>query len=124
MKMQMQCSVDSVVTLGTTPVVKNMNGRTVARFTVGIFQRTNKEGANGEPVVKLQMKWLDVVAWGPAAERMSAIGKKGDKVRLLGDLALKSWVDKNGKQREKPELSAKAVYAVTRAKVGVLPVAA
>jgi single-stranded DNA-binding protein len=125
MKMQMQASVDTIVTLGTVPVIKNLNGRSVARFSVGIFQRINPntpENASDKP--KLKMKWFDVVAWGPTAERMHNAGKKGDKLRLVGDLVLKNWVDKNGKQRNKLELSAKAIFPVTHAKVGVLPVAA
>lgn len=77
------------------PVVRSTKtGRAVATFTVASSRIYVSQ--NGEQ--KEQTAWINVVAWGAIAERVSNFCKKGTFVYIHGSLNTRSYDDNNGQR--------------------------
>lgn len=89
--------------LGADPEVKQLeNGGKLARFSVAINETFKRK--NGEKEVKTQ--WYNIVAWGNTALLAERILQKGSHVTILGNLATRSYSDKEGNKRFSTEVVA------------------
>lgn len=80
--------------LGGDPIVKSVNGDSVAEFRLGCSARRKE----GDEWVDGHTNWYSVEAWGGFAEHVSASLRKGDVVMVLGKLKIDQWEsgDKRG----------------------------
>nr|WP_300336705.1 single-stranded DNA-binding protein [Actinomyces sp.] len=62
--------------------------------------------------------WLRASAWGPLAEHIANSVRKGDRVTLTGRLTQHDYVNRNGEQRHRIELSIED-FAVSLARTSV-----
>lgn len=77
------------------PIVRSTKtGRAVATFTVASSRIYVSQ--NGEQ--KEQTAWINVVAWGAIAERVTNFCKKGTFVYIHGSLNTRSYDDNNGQR--------------------------
>lgn len=85
------------------------SGKPYVRFGVA----TNKKWVNGETgeVVDKTM-FIDVVCY-TSAEHIEKYVKKGDKVGIVGELALDMWNDENGNKKSKHYIIARSVEFLT-----------
>lgn len=82
--------------LGFDPEVREIaKGRKVARISVAT--NDSYRNANGERVTDTQ--WHTVVAWGPTAEAVEKMLRKGSPVALEGRLVHRSYETKEGVKR-------------------------
>ncbi len=88
--------VNLIGRLGADPEVRTLdNGKKMARFSLATDDSYRNQ--NGERVEQVQ--WLNIVAWGPAAERVEKILAKGKQVAVEGKLVSNSYTDKEGVKR-------------------------
>src|SRR5437764_10195966 len=81
------------------------NGNTYARFSLAVDSSFTKD----EPPM-----WLTVTAWGKLAEQVSKLVKKGSLVLVSGRLAVRSYSDKEGKERTSVDVTANTVEVLPR----------
>lgn len=91
--------------LRTTP-----NGRSVASFAVATNRRWN-DRETGE--TKEEVQFHEVVAWGKLGEIAGQIVKKGTKIYVEGRLQTRSWEGQDGGKREKTEIVAENIIALS-----------
>lgn len=85
--------------LTADPVVKTINGSTCAEFTLASDTRVKKQ--DGE---KLANFWR-CTAWRQLAELCSNYLHKGDKISIVGDVALRPYTDTKGNERISPDVT-------------------
>jgi single-strand DNA-binding protein len=79
--------------LGREPEIKNVNGKTVANFSIAISM--------GKDLTE----WVNIVAWEKTAEFAQKWLKKGSGVEVNGRLCTRSW-EKDGTKRYATEVIA------------------
>ena len=88
--------VQLIGNLGFDPEVREVAaGRKVARMSVATHE--TYRNAKGESVTDTQ--WHTVVAWGPTAEQVERLLRKGMPVMLEGRLVHRSYEGKDGNKR-------------------------
>jgi len=91
--------------LRTTP-----NGRSVASFAVATNRRwSDKE--TGE--TRDEVQFHEIVAWGKLGEIAGQIVKKGTKLYVEGRLQTRSWEGQDGAKRERTEIIADNIIALS-----------
>lgn len=80
--------------LAAAPELKELNGKTVCRFRMAVWQGKDKEtGEEREPL------WLNCAAWDRTAEAIAKLGK-GDLLTICGRDTMEYWYDsKTGEKR-------------------------
>lgn len=80
--------------LAAAPELKELNGKTVCRFRMAVWQGKDKEtGEEREPL------WLNCVAFDKTAEAIAKLGK-GDLLTVCGRDTMEYWYDsKTGEKR-------------------------
>jgi len=78
------------------------SGQSVVSFSLAL-NRSYKDQASGE--WKEATDYVDCVAWGPLAERVSQYCQKGKQVLVNGRLQSRSW-EQDGQKRSKVEVLA------------------
>lgn len=85
------------------------NGQTVTSFGVATNRRwTSKTGEQQE-----QTEFHDVVAWGKLAEIANQIFHKGNKAYVEGRLQTRSWESQDGQKRQRTEIIAENLIALS-----------
>lgn len=85
------------------------NGRSVAGFAVA----TNRRWTDTDGERKEEVQYHEIVAWGKLAEIAGQIIKKGTKVYVEGRLQTRSWEGQDGAKREKTEIVAENIIALS-----------
>ncbi len=86
------------------------NGKSVASFSMALNR--SYKGADGEWVEDTD--FIDVVAWGPLAERVEKYVKRGQRLFVEGRLSQRSW-EQDGQKRSKVEVVANDVTFIEAA---------
>jgi single-strand DNA-binding protein len=89
--------------LRTTP-----NGKSVASFSVATNRRWTDNGETRDEV-----EYHEITCWGKLAEIADQIVKKGTKLYVEGRLQTRSWEGKDGNKREKTEIVAENLIALS-----------
>lgn len=83
---------------------KTTTGKSVTNFTLAVDRDfKSDDGERG-------CDFLDVIAWGSAAELVCSYFTKGRMMCVVGRLTVRRWTDKDGKERRNTEVSAENVY--------------
>lgn len=85
------------------------SGQTVCNFSVALNRSYKKDDEWVE-----NTDFVDVVAWGPLAERVSTRAVKGTNVLVEGELRSRSWEGDDGQTRLKMEVHAHDVIATEK----------
>lgn len=80
------------------------SGQNVTSFSLALNR--SYKGQNGE--WQEATDYVDIVAWGPLAERISQYVNKGSRILVQGRLQSRSW-DQDGQKRSKVEVIANDV---------------
>lgn len=100
----MSRSVNQVTLLGRLtrdPELRQTpNGASVASFSLAL-NRSWKDNNSGE--WKEETDFIDCVAWGPLAERLEKMVKRGQRLLVTGRLSQRSW-EQDGQKRNKIEV--------------------
>jgi single-strand DNA-binding protein len=93
-------NVQIIGNLGMNPEVKSTStGKKVARFTLAnVSYRTQGETKS------TSVNWFNLVAWEDQADIAEQYLYKGRKVGVVGRLATRNWVDKDGKKHTMTEI--------------------
>ena len=86
------------------------SGRSVTSFAVATNRRWTDQ-TSGEQ--REEVQFHEVVAWGKLAEITSQIIKKGAKVYVEGRLQTRSWEGQDGARRERTEIIAENIIALS-----------
>ncbi len=87
--------------LGADPNYKEFTtGKGLSRVNLATSETYLKE--NGERVT--ETNWHSLVCWGKLAQTASKYWKKGQELAIEGKLTTRSYVDKDGVQKEKSEI--------------------
>lgn len=90
--------VELIGNLGADPELKETaNGHKVTTLSVATTKYV-KDGEN-------KTEWHRVVLWNKNAETAAKYLQKGSKVFIEGELATRSWEDKNGEKRYTTEIN-------------------
>lgn len=84
-------------------------GQAVTQFTVAVNRSWQ---ANGE--WQTSTEWFRIVVWGPRAERLAEVLRKGHKVYVEGRLQTRQWDDASGTKRYTTEVVAHQVDSLER----------
>jgi single-strand DNA-binding protein len=76
------------------------NGASVASFSLAL-NRSWKDQKSGE--WQEETDFIDCVAWGPLAERLEKMVKRGQRLLVSGRLSQRSW-EQDGQKRSKVEV--------------------
>ncbi len=79
-------------------------GKTYTRFSLAVDSFAKDEAP----------MWLTVTAWGKLAEQVSKLVKKGSLVLVSGRLAVRTYSDKEGKERTSVDVIAHTVEVLPR----------
>lgn len=90
--------------LRTTP-----NGKSVAGFAVA----TNRRYTDAAGEQRDEVQYHEIVAWGKLAEIAQQIIHKGEKVYVDGRIQTKNWEGQDGNKREKTEIIAENLIALS-----------
>jgi len=82
-----------------------------AMVTASMAVDVTPAGHDGDRVTQ----WLDLVAFGAAAELLGAC-EKGDMVAVIGALTLRPWVSRNGEERQSWGLRIDALHSTRTAR--------
>lgn len=95
--------------LASDPEVKNINGTSIANFSIATSRAWKNE--SGEKQEKAQ--FTDCVAFKGSAEFVGKYFTKGKWISVTGELSTRSWDDKEtGKKRYKTEVVANNIQFV------------
>ena len=86
------------------------NGRSVAGFAIATNRRWTDQ-SSGEQ--REEVQFHEIVAWGKLAEITGQIIKKGARVYAEGRLQTRTWEGQDGARREKTEIIAENVIALS-----------
>lgn len=87
--------------LGQDPETKEVNGTTVANFSIATSE-TWKDKDSGER--KERTEWHRLVAWGRQAEIVGEYLNKGSLIYIEGQLQTRKWTDKEDNERYTTEI--------------------
>ena len=87
--------------LGQDPEVKEVNGTTVANFSLATGE-TWKDKESGER--KEKTEWHRLVAWGRQAEIVGEYLKQGSMIYVEGQIQTRKWKDKEDNDRYTTEI--------------------
>ena len=87
--------------LGQDPETKDVNGTTVANFSLATSE-TWKDKDSGEK--KEKTEWHRLVAWGRQAEIIGKYLNKGSLIYIEGQLQTRKWTDKEDNERYTTEI--------------------
>lgn len=93
------------------PEVKDIQGRRVANFRIGITERF--KDANGQ--VQDHTEWVNVVAWAKVAEIAERFVQRGTPVLVEGKIQSRQWEDRQGNKRFVTEINATNIQVLNRA---------
>lgn len=93
------------------------NGKSVAGFAVA----TNRRWTDAEGEKKEEVQYHEIVAWGKLAEIAGQIIKRGGKVYVEGRLQTRNWEGQDGAKREKTEIIAENIIALSNRPEGAEP---
>ena len=94
--------------LGKDPEVRDVNGQSVANFSVA----TSKEWTDKNGEKQKKTEWHKVQAWGKLADLAGKYLSKGRQACIEGELATRKWTDKDGVDRYVTEIVAKNIVFV------------
>lgn len=98
---QLRNSVHLIGNLGRDPEFKSFdNGNSLARCTIATKEVIRD--AQGEK--KVYVQWHNIIGWGPTAENMRVLLKKGTEVAVKGKLTHRSYQDKEGVKKRRSEV--------------------
>ena len=101
-------SINQVVIMGNLtrdPELRSTpNGQSVCSFSLALNRSYKDSSGNWQELTD----FIDVVAWGPLAERVSQYLSKGRRVLVTGRLQQRSW-EQDGQKRSKIEVIANDV---------------
>lgn len=101
--------------LGRDPEIRHFEGGSmVSKFSLATNE--NYRDRNGEWQTKTE--WHDIVCWGPMAERVEKMLKKGNLAFIEGKLTTRKWQDKDGNDRYTTEIVANIVRSLERRESG------
>jgi len=86
--------------LGRDPEMRYLaSGRAVTNFSIAVTKWIpGKDGAEGRE----ETTWIRVTSWGPQAETVNKLLKKGDKVIVTTEFSLQKGKTEDGEEREYP----------------------
>ncbi len=84
------------------------NGQGVTSFSVATNRRWSKDGEDKE-----ETEFHNIVAWGKLAEIAHQLLKKGARVYVEGRLQTRSWEGQDGVNRQKTEIIAESIIALS-----------
>ena len=84
------------------------NGQGVTSFSVATNRRWSRDGEDKE-----ETEFHNIVAWGKLAEIAHQLLKKGARVYVEGRLQTRSWEGQDGVNRQKTEIIAESIIALT-----------
>ena len=87
--------------LGQDPETKDVNGTTVANFSLATSE-TWKDKDSGDK--KERTEWHRLVAWGRQAEIVGEYLTKGSLIYVEGQLQTRKWTDKDDNERYTTEI--------------------
>jgi single-strand DNA-binding protein len=89
--------------LGAEPELKHTaNGQAVMRLRLACSESwKDRDGQRKE-----RTEWLTVTMWGPRAEALSRMLRKGEPVYVEGRIQTREWQDKDGNKRTSTEINA------------------
>lgn len=94
--------------LTADPTVRDSNGVNICNFSVAADTRS--KDANGDYITN----FYRVSAWRQMGDNCAKYLHKGDRVAVIGELVLRSYVDKNGQNRSSLDIpSADSVEFLT-----------
>lgn len=101
--------------LGRDPEIRHFEGGSmVSKFSLATNE--NYRDRNGEWQTKTE--WHEIVCWGPMAERVEKMLKKGNLAFIEGKLTTRKWQDKDGNDRYTTEIVANIVRTLERREAG------
>lgn len=89
--------------LASDPQLKDANGTALCNFRLASDSRRKDESGEFIP------NFYNVDVWRAQGENCAKYLHKGDMVSVVGDLALRTYVDSKGQQRMSPDLTANEV---------------
>ena len=97
--------VQLIGNLGADPILKDINGTKLAKFTVATNETyTNKQGERMQDT-----QWHNLVAWGKVADIVERFVAKGREIAVEGKLQTRSYDDENGNKRYITEIVAQDI---------------
>ena len=94
--------VQLIGNLGNDPIMKDVNGNKLAKFTMATNQAyTNKKGERIEDT-----QWHNLVVWGKLAELVERFVSKGKEIAVEGQIQTRSYDDADGNKRYITEIVA------------------
>lgn len=113
--MNLKNAVTLIGHLGKDPdFMKLENGRALARFSIATNESYRNQ--NGDRVTRTE--WHNCVAWGPKAEIINNLFRKGKQVALRGKLTHRSYDDKEGIRRYVSEVQIEEFEILSKKEVG------
>lgn len=85
------------------------NGKAVTSFGIATNRRWTTAGGEQQE----QTEFHDVVAWGKLAEIANQILHKGNKAYIEGRLQTRSWESQDGQKRQRTEIIAENIIALS-----------
>lgn len=96
--------------IGKDPTVTSPNGKKCVRFSLATSKKYRDN--NGEQ--KELTEWHNIAIWGKSAETFEKLNVgKGVKLYVEGEIANRSWTDKNGQKRYMTEINASTFQVLT-----------
>lgn len=101
--------------LGRDPEIRHFEGGSkVSKFSMATNE--NYKDKSGE--WQTRTEWHEIVCWGPMAERVEKMLKKGYLAYIEGKLTTRKWQDKDGNDRYTTEIVANIVRNLDRRESG------
>lgn len=95
--------------IGSKTEVTNFdNGGKVARFRLS----TDKTYRSNDGKIKSSKEWHSVFAWGNMAQFIEAYGEKGKKVAIHGRLVNRTFLSREGRQRNITEVEVRHIVGL------------
>lgn len=97
--------------LGKDPEIRHFEGGSmVTKFPIA----TNENYRDKQGEWQTRTEWHDIVCWGPLAERVERMLKKGNLAYIDGKLTKRKWQDKEGNDRYTTEVVANTIRSLER----------
>ena len=93
-------SINKVILVGNVgkdPVIRYVDGRAVAEFTIATTERPRTTAAG--VTIPERTEWHNIVMWDLAAETAEKYIRKGSKLFVEGKLRSRTWEDRNAIKR-------------------------
>ena len=84
------------------------NGKKIARFNLAI----NKNYKSNSGIVKSEVEWHKIFAWGNMANFIEEYAEKGKRVAVHGKLINRNYLDKNGSKKQITEIELKNIIGL------------